>query len=133
MKKLITLAVALLTASFSAFAQDTIKDTKAPNEEIFYYVEQMPEAGFDLPQFLKTNIQYPKIALDSSIQGRVVVKFIVNIDGQISDIVVTKSVHPALDAEAIRLVMAMPKWKPGKSNGKPVKTYFTLPIKFALQ
>lgn len=75
-------------ASFSAFSQ-TVKDTKAPKEEIFHYVEQMPEPGFDLAQFLQKNVQYPQVALDSSIEGRVVIKFIINEDGHISDPVVS--------------------------------------------
>ncbi len=133
MKKLITLATGLLMASFSAFSQETIKDTKAPKDEIYHYVEQMPEPGFDLAQFLQKNVRYPQVALDSSIEGRVVIKFIINEDGHISDPVVSKGVHPSLDAEGIRVVKAMPKWKPGVSNGKPVKVYYVVPIKFTLK
>jgi protein TonB len=104
-----------------------------PKEEIFTYVEQMPEAGFDINAYLSKTIQYPPSAREANISGRVVLKFVVDENGNIGNIQVVKGIGGGCDEEAKRAVAAMPKWKPGKSNGKPVKVYFTLPVKFSLQ
>ena len=85
-----------------------------------------------LMEFLKSNLVYPKAAQDSSIQGRVIVKFTVEKDGSITDVEVVRGVHPALDEEAVRVVSMMPKWKPGTQMGDTVRTKFTLPIIFRL-
>lgn len=103
-----------------------------PKEEVFTYVEQMPEAGYDIQSYLGKNIQYPPQAREANIQGRVVVKFVVDENGSIGNIQVVKGIGGGCDEEARRVVAGMPKWKPGKSNGKAVKVYFTLPIKFTL-
>ena len=102
-------------------------------EEIFEVVEEDPEfiGGMaKLYEYLYKNVQYPEIARENGIQGKVFVKFLVWKDGTIRDVKVVKSVHKALDNEAIRLVKTMPKWAPGKQRGKPVKCYRTIPIKF---
>ena len=83
-----------------------------------------------LMEFLKSNLVYPKAARDSSIQGRVIVKFTVEKDGSITDVEVVRGVHPALDEEAVRVVSMMPKWKPGTQMGDTVRTKFTLPVLF---
>jgi TonB family protein len=75
---------------------------------------------------------YPKAARDSSIQGRVIVKFTVEKDGTITDVEVARGVHPALDEEAVRVVSMMPKWKPGTQMGDTVRTKFTLPVFFKI-
>ena len=85
-----------------------------------------------LMEYLKTNLVYPKAARDSSIQGRVIVKFTVEKDGSITDVEVARSVHPALDEEAVRVVNMMPKWKPGTQMGDIVRTKFTLPVLFKI-
>lgn len=98
-------------------------------------VEQNPEfpGGQEaLMKFLSTNLKYPPEAMAKGIEGRVLVKFIVNEDGTISDAAIQKSVEPALDAEALRVVNAMPKWTPGKKDGEVVRTSFTMPIVFRL-
>ena len=105
-------------------------------EEIFQVVENQPEfpGGMgELMKYLQKNIKYPPICQDQGIQGRVVVQFVVNSDGSIVDPVVIKSVNPHLDKEALRVVSAMPKWKPGEQRGKKVRVRFTLPVSFRLQ
>jgi TonB family protein len=75
---------------------------------------------------------YPDTAIKAGIEGRVVVKFIVTEDGSVTDITISKGVSKEIDEEALRVMRMMPKWKPGRQNGKPVKVYFTLPIQFKL-
>jgi protein TonB len=95
----------------------------------------MPEfpGGMEaLMQFMGQNMKYPKDAQKRKKQGRVLVTFVVEKDGSVSNAVVVKSVWPSLDAEALRVVRAMPKWAPGKQNGKVVRVKFTMPFNFAL-
>ncbi|MBE6292793.1 MAG: M56 family metallopeptidase [Bacteroidales bacterium] len=104
-------------------------------EEIFNVVEQMPEypGGMgELMKFLQRNVRYPKEAQEQGKQGRVVVQFVVEKDGSITDAEIAKSVDPQLDAEALRVVNAMPNWTPGKQRGKEVRTRFTVPVTFRL-
>lgn len=103
--------------------------------DVFVVVEYMLEypGGEDaLMRFIQKNIQYPKMEKESDIQGRVIIKFIVNEDGSLSDITVKKSVSPGLDNEALRVVKLMPKFKPGIDHGKTVRVQFMLPIMFKL-
>jgi protein TonB len=105
------------------------------NEDGSEFVETMPEftGGLDaMISFLQKEIKYPKDARRKNIEGRVIVQFVVGTEGEISQIEIVKSVYPSLDAEAIRVVSKMPKWKPGTQNGKPVFVKFTLPISFKL-
>jgi len=126
------LILACLFSTLDVQAQDIKKDSVDKYGRIFSYVEQMPAPGYDLGDFLSKNISYPDSAREHNIEGRVIVKFVVNEEGQISDCKVTKSVNSYLDAEALRVVRAMPPWKPGKQNGKFVKVYYTLPIVYKL-
>ena len=105
-------------------------------EHIFVIVETQPEfPGGDGARlaFLNSNIKYPVVAQENGIQGRVVLQFVVNVDGSIVDIEVVRGVDPSLDREAMRVVGIMPKWKPGEQRGKPVRVRFTLPVQFRLQ
>lgn len=86
-----------------------------------------------LMDYLNKNIKYPAAAENKNIQGRVIVQYIVQKDGSITDVKVVKSVHPLLDAEAIRVTATMPKWIPGENNGNPVSVRYTMPITFRLQ
>ncbi len=104
-----------------------------PPPAVFTYVEQMPEFNGSVNKYLSDNIVYPDAAREAGIDGRVVIKFVVSEDGSVTGAVVEKSVNGSLDAEALRVVKAMPKWKPGKQNGKPVKVYYRVPVKFTLQ
>ena len=105
-------------------------------DEIFVVVEQQPEfpgGTTALMKFLGDNINYPVIAQENGIQGRVIMNFVVERDGSISDVQVVRGQDPSLDREAERVIKTMPKWKPGQQRGKPVRVRFTLPVVFRLQ
>ena len=111
---------------------DSLKD----NKEFFVLVEEMPSfPGGDeaLTKFLSENIVYPKQARKSNIEGRVMVGFIVEPDGEITNVKVFRSIDPILDKEAIRVIKMMPKWNPGKQRGKAVRVQYQIPITFTLQ
>lgn len=108
-------------------------DTK---DEVFMVVEQMPEfpGGIkELMTYLKDNIKYPKAAQDKKVQGRVIVQFVVEKDGTPTEFNVIRSVDPTLDAEALRVMKEMPKWKPGMQKGQAVRVKYTVPVSFKLQ
>lgn len=94
---------------------------------------EFPGGTEKLFEFLKENIHYPEIAEENGVQGRVVVTFVVEVDGSISETKVVKSVDSSLDEEAIRVVKLLPKWNPAMLNGKPVRSKYTLPITFRLK
>ena len=99
----------------------------------FLFVEEMPEfpGGMDsLKAFLAREIQYPPVAKDNSITGTVLVEFVVEEDGRVTNAKVKVQLFPECDKEAVRGVMAMPKWKPGKNMGKPVRCYYQVPVTF---
>lgn len=105
-------------------------------EEIFVVVEEQPEypgGNAAMMKFLSDNIKYPVIAQENGIQGRVITNFVVERDGSITDVQVVRGVDPSLDKEAVRVIQSMPKWKPGKQRGSPVRVRFTLPVVFRLQ
>ena len=115
---------------------------EAPVEEeeeevVFVVVESMPEfpgGQQALFKYLSENVKYPVIAQENGIQGRVICQFVVNKDGSIVDVEVVRSGgDPSLDKEAIRVIKSMPKWKPGKQRGKPVRVKYTVPVNFKLQ
>ncbi len=108
---------------------------KVDEDKAFDVVEQMPSfIGGDaaLMKYLNKNVKYPVIAEENGIQGRVVINFIVECDGSITNVKVTRSVDPSLDKEAARVIKSMPKWNPGKQNGSAVRVKFTLPVTFRL-
>ena len=112
---------------------DPVKDSNG--EEVFMVVEKMPEfpgGTAELMKFLQQNIKYPEQARKDSIQGRVIVQFTIKKTGEVSNTTVIRSVSPELDAEAIRVINAMPLWTPGEQKGEPVNVKFTLPIQFRL-
>jgi len=119
--------------------QDTTNqvDTVSKDQiQIIDYIEVMPQfPGGDtaLKKWLSDNIQYPKEYAESSIQGRVVLRFLITPDGSTDDVEVIKSLDSLCDNEAIRVVKAMPKWIPGKQNGNPVYVRYVLPITFKYQ
>ena len=106
------------------------------DDPVFQVVEQMPEfpGGMgECMKWLQANIKYPKEAKEKGEQGRVILQFIVERDGSVTDVKVVRSISLALDAEAIRVVSGMPKWKPGMQKGKVVKVKYTLPVMFSLE
>ncbi|MDR2928830.1 MAG: energy transducer TonB [Cytophagaceae bacterium] len=104
--------------------------------EVFVIVEEMPEfPGGDeaLTRYLASSMKYPVIAQENGIQGRVYVQFVINQNGEVTNAVVVRGVDSSLDREALRVVQAMPKWKPGKQRNRPVRVSYTVPINFVLQ
>ena len=120
-------ALCLLTAS----AQKTV--VSQSNQNVYDAVEQMPEypGGMSaMMEFLQTEIKYPQDAIKQNVGGRVMVMFVVEPDGSLTNVRVARKVFPSLDAEAVRVVKSMPKWKPGKEKGREVRVNFTLPVVF---
>ena len=101
--------------------------------KVFDIAEQMPSFKGNVNQWLSQNLTYPAVAAENGIQGRVIVNFVVEKDGSISNVQVVRSVDPALDREAVNVVKRMPKWNPGMNNGQPARVKFTLPVTFKLQ
>lgn len=105
-------------------------------EEVFAHVEQMPKfpgGDAELYKFISNNLNYPAMAIENNVQGRVVVQFVVTKDGSIGNVKVVRSVDRDLDNEAIRVCKKLPKFIPGKQNGQPVNVWYTLPVTFKLQ
>jgi len=106
-----------------------------PEEEVFDkdYFEEMPEfpGGMEkLIQFIEENTHLPKCVTDGKVQGRSIIEMVVEKDGTLSDFKVVRSLHKDCDAEAIRVLKTMPKWKPGKVCGKPICVKYTVPVQF---
>ena len=134
MKKLIILSLMAVFGLTTASAQNTVVAEK--NQQAFDVVEQMPEfpGGIKaLLDYLCQNVKYPADAEKQKIEGRVIANFVVETDGSISNVEVFRPVFPSLDAEAVRVLSAMPKWKPGMQSGKVVRVKYTVPISFNLK
>jgi len=120
-------------------AKEVIAEPEPPKVEetkVFDVVEEMPQfpgGQAALLEYLAKNIKYPVVAEENGVQGRVIVTFVVERDGSITDVKVVKSVDPSLDKEATRVVKSMPKWQPGKQNGSAVRVKYTVPVQFRLQ
>lgn len=124
-----------VVAPVSPEAKEAPADSTA-KEEVFMVAEQMPEfpGGMkELLKFLQDNLKYPEKAMKNNVQGRVIVQFVVEKDGTLTEFKVARSVDPDLDAEALRVLQTMPKWKPGMQRGKIVRVKFTVPVSFKLQ
>src|SRR5690606_1784840 len=104
-----------------------------PPPKIFTYVSQMPEFPGNVNEYFYKNLRYPDFARENNIQGKVILRFVVSEDGSISDVQVQRGIGGGCDEEAIRVLKKMPKWKPGKQNGVPVKVYYSVPISFKLE
>lgn len=131
MKKLLFFLILGFTTLTTARAQNT--DT--PCCKVFQVVEQMPQfpgGQAAMMKFIADSLRYPSVACENRIEGRVVVQFVVDCEGNILNPLVVWSVDPLLDREAIRLVKLMPKWIPGRQNGKPVNVVCLVPIRFKL-
>ena len=134
MKVIVLIALMAAFGFSTASAQKTVVSQK--NEKVFDIVEQMPEypGGMQaLFEFLSQNIKYPEDAQKQKVEGRVIATFVVETDGSISNIEVVKPAFPSLDAEAVRVIQAMPNWTPGKQSGKVVRVKYTIPINFSLK
>ncbi len=133
-RKNVSLKVALMMfVLLFSFMTSTAQTKK--NDMLFSVVEVMPQypgGQIAMLKYIMENIKYPEQAMKKGIQGRVAVSFIVEKDGSISNVRPVHSVHSLLDKEAVRVVKSMPKWSPGKQNGKPVRVRFTVPVMFKL-
>lgn len=121
-------------------AKEVIAQPEPPKHEeeakVFDVVEQMPSfpgGSSALMEYLHDHVKYPVVAQENGVQGRVVVSFIVEKDGSITDVRVVRSVDPSLDREAARVVSSMPRWTPGKQNGSAVRVKYNVPVMFKLQ
>lgn len=125
----------ILTQEIKVEAPKPVIEEPKPKDEpekVFEAVEQPAAFKGNVNKWLSSHINYPPAAADAGVQGRVTVRFIVNKDGSVTDVIVLKGVDRDLDKEAVRAVKSMPKWQPGKNNGVPVRSYFTLPVTFRL-
>ena len=104
------------------------------NSEVFMFVDQMPSfngGGISkFREYIKSNIEYPAKAKEQSISGKVIVKFVIDKEGNLTDIQLANSVHPLLDNEALRVIKSCPKWVPGKQQGQVVKVQYIIPVNF---
>ena len=113
-----------------------VEKPKEVKEEIFKSVEQMPQfPGGDaaLMKYLSSHINYPPMAAENNVQGKVILQFVVEKDGRVGEVKVARSVDKDLDKEAIRVVKSLPKFTPGRQNGQAVRVWYTLPVTFKLQ
>lgn len=115
---------------------DALVEKEPVEQVIFEVAEVMPEFMGGTPalmQYLSKNIKYPTVPQENGVQGKVIVQFVVDVDGSVTHPVVVRSVDPYLDKEAIRVVASMPKWKPGMQRNTPVRVKYTIPVAFKLQ
>ena len=115
---------------------DTQTEAKVDENTIFQVVQEMPEFPGGMAECMKwlnKNVKYPATAMEKGVQGRVIIQFVVNRDGSISEASVARGIDPDLDKEALRVVSAMPNWIPGKQRGQAVRVKYTLPVMFRLQ
>ena len=152
MKKIIALSALLLLFVSNLKGQNVVNPTNekdnitilravgddstvSDKEKVYQVVEQQPSfpgGREELFKYLAYNVKYPIDATKNKIEGRVLVTFVVEHDGSISNVNVANSVYPSLDEESIRVVRGMPKWIPGKANGKTARVKYTIPITFRL-
>jgi len=109
-----------------------VSDGPAKETAPLTWVSQMPQFSGDLNTYMSSHLQYPDAARDAGIEGRVIVSFVVNEDGSVTNATVVRGIGGGCDQEALRMISSMPKWKPGKQNGYAVKVLFSLVIKFEL-
>ena len=140
MKRISLLCVMAAMSFTTVFAQSsttkTEQTTTTTEDKVFTVVEQMPMfPGGDaaMMNYLCNTVKYPEVAAKNGVQGRVVVGFIIETDGSITNIDVLRGVDPSLDREAMRVVSEMPKWTPGVKDGKKVRVKYQVPVSFRLQ
>jgi len=115
--------------------EEEMIEIEEDDEEFFMVVENMPEfpgGDLGLMKFIQKNVRYPAIAKEYNITGKVYVSFIVDKKGNVTNVKIVRGVDKNLDAEAVRVVSSLPKYKPGKQRGKAVRVMFTIPINFTL-
>lgn len=118
------------------FVVELEEEEEVEEEQIFLVVENMPEypGGEEaMYQFIGQNIEYPRMAKENGICGRVFISFVVERDGSVTDVKILRGIGGGCDEEAVRVIKKMPRWSPGKQRGKPVRVQYRMPIKFTLQ
>lgn len=136
MKIIVTIGL-LVIANLCAAQEQSVKDKQGlKNKEVFRAIpaEDKARPEYDLSAYLRNNLQYPNVAYEAEIQGKVVVEFIIDKDGSVDSVRVLKGkeLGGGLPEEAVRVVKNMPPWKPATQNGYIVKSYMTLPVDFKL-
>ncbi|WP_149241530.1 energy transducer TonB [Dyadobacter sp. 32] len=122
--------------AIAAPSKGTVVEAAPEPEKVFTVVEQQPEfpgGTSEMYKYLGKNIKYPSAASRANVSGKVFMSFVVNVDGSIQDVTVLKGLGFGCDEEAMRVVKAMPKWKPGKQSGRAVRVKYNLPINFQLE
>ncbi|NQU88415.1 MAG: TonB family protein, partial [Mariniphaga sp.] len=115
---------------------ETSKEEEVVEDKVFLFAEQQPEfpgGARALYAYINNNVRYPVLAQENGIQGKVFVKFVVDVDGSVSNVEITRGVDSSLDKEAMRVIKSLPKFKPGKQHGRPVRVFFNSSINFQLQ
>jgi protein TonB len=116
-------------------SDEDLEIVEEDDEEVFMVVENMPEfpgGDLGLMKYIQKNVKYPPIAKEYNITGKVYISFVVDKSGSVTNVKVVRGVDKNLDAEAVRVIESLPKYKPGKQRGKAVKVMFTVPINFTL-
>ena len=116
-------------------SDEDLEIVEEDDEEVFMVVENMPEfpgGDLGLMKYIQKNVKYPPIAKEYNITGKVYISFVVDRSGSVTNVKVVRGVDKNLDAEAVRVIKSLPKYKPGKQRGKPVRVMFTVPINFTL-
>ncbi len=124
------------TAVNEVVVEKPVEKPVEKTEEVFQSVEQMPQfpgGEVALMKFLQSHINYPPMAAENGVQGRVVVQFVVDKTGRVGEVIIARSVDKDLDKEAVRVCKSLPKFTPGRQNGQPVSVWYTLPVTFKLQ
>jgi len=119
--------------TYVSYSQNSTIETDAPVLTIVEKMPIFPGGPEALYKYIANTVVYPTVAKDSSITGTVIVTFIVERDGSVTNVKILKGIGGGCDEEALRVVKAMPKWSPGKQDGKPVRVQFNLPIRFSLE
>ena len=124
------------TAVIDVVVEKPVEKPKEAVAQVFHSVEQMPQfpgGEAALMKFLQSHINYPPMAAENGVQGRVVVQFVVDKTGKVGEVVVVRNVDKDLDKEAVRVCKSLPKFTPGRQNGQAVAVWYTLPVTFKLQ
>ena len=124
------------TAVNDVVVEKPVEKPKEAEVQVFRSVEQMPQfpgGEAALMKFLQSHINYPPMAVENGVQGRVVVQFVVDKTGKVGEVMVVRNVDKDLDKEAVRVCKSLPKFTPGRQNGQPVSVWYTLPVTFKLQ
>lgn len=136
MKRVLLILALLFTYVMVNAQSNTGSKEKTSNEKIYDVVEMPPSfpgGQAALLAWIASHVNYPQKAMESRIEGRIIVGFVIECDGSVSQAKIIRSVDPLLDDEAIRVVMGMPKWTPGRQNGKNVRVKYNVPVNFRLQ